>query len=233
MKLKSFGCSFIYGSDLSDQSSSSLKDNLEVSPSWPLGHGSELTWPALIAQRYDLAYECHAWPGIGNFQILCNIISQASLDDPAIFVINWSWIDRFDYFDHEENWCTLLPGDNQNLSKFYYKNLHSHMRDVLTSIYHVNAAIDFLSSRKLPFFMTYMDYNLLNPIDPNWQDPKYLQVVQKKISQHLVDFEGKNFLDWSQHNDFPISSKWHPLEQAHASAAEWVAPSIDAILHRA
>lgn len=50
MKLKSFGCSFIFGLELSDIGAKSKKY-------------SQLTWPAIIAQRQGLEYECYARPG--------------------------------------------------------------------------------------------------------------------------------------------------------------------------
>jgi len=75
-----------------------------------------------------------------------------------------------------------------------------------------------------------MDYNLLTPVDPNWHDPKYLEVLQHKLSKILVNFDDKNFLDWSQKNNFEISSQWHPLEQAHSAAADYWLPAVKKLL---
>ena len=223
MKLKSFGCSFVAGSDLHD---------LYIIPGVDFILSSS-TWPALLAKYHELDYECWAYPGVGNLKILCDIISQASLDEPAIFLINWTWIDRFDFVNDHEQWTTLRPSADDDLVKTYFKHLHSQIKDMITSIYAVNTAIDFLHQRGIPFVMTYMDHLLLEHIDPNWHDPKYVSVMQKKIKNFLVDFDGKNFLDWSRHHGFPISENWHPLEQAHQAAADYMLPRIDAILRRA
>jgi hypothetical protein len=223
MKLKSFGCSFFYGTDLSDQVNHDMP---------PFAH-SDLTWPALIAMDQKLQYECHAYPGSGNLRILCNIISQASLDDLSIFLINWTWIDRFDFVNNSEQWNTLRPSEDDYVSKTYFKHLHSQIKDMITSIYAVNTAIDFLQQRKIPFVMTYMDHLLLEHIDPDWHDPKYISIMQNKITNFLVDFDGKNFLDWSKDQEFAISETWHPLDRAHRAAADFMMPRIDAILHRA
>jgi hypothetical protein len=220
MKLKSFGCSFVYGSDLTDH-------NLSLS------EPSSITWPALIAKDLGLAYECYACPGSGNLKILCDIISQASLNEPAVFLINWTWIDRFDFVNDAEQWTTLRPSGDDDISKTYYKHLHSQIKDMITSVYAVNTAIDFLRERQIPFVMTYMDYILLEHINPNWHDPKYISIMQNKIKNFLIDFDGKNFLDWSRANGFDISEHWHPLEQAHQAAADYMLPRIDAILRRA
>ena len=66
MKLKSFGCSYIFGSELSD-------DLLPPSPTKP---ASQLTWPALLAQRFDLPYECYALPATGNLRILDQLLAH-------------------------------------------------------------------------------------------------------------------------------------------------------------
>ena len=223
MKLKSFGCSFIYGTDMSDHIES--EDSL-------LNY-SNLTWPAIIAKNKGFQYECYARPGIGNLKILCDIVSQASLDDPAIFLINWTWIDRFDFVNDLEQWTTLRPSSNDKVAKIYYQHLHSQIKDMISSIYAVNTAIDFLTHRKIPFIMTYMDHLLLEHIDPNWHDPKYVSVIQDKIKNFLRDFNGKNFLDWSRDQEFAISETWHPLDSAHRAAADYMLPRIDAILRRA
>jgi hypothetical protein len=86
MKIKSFGCSFIFGTDLADETRGE-----------PYAQSSQLTWPALLAQDLGLEYECHARPGSGNLRILEKILS-ISIQTPATFVIGWTWIDRFDYY---------------------------------------------------------------------------------------------------------------------------------------
>jgi len=224
MKLKSFGCSFIYGTNLSDQTFKDLDYAYDY---------SRLTWPALIAEALSLPYECYAYPGIGNFKILCDMISQASLDDPAVFVINWTWMDRFDFVDDQEQWQTITPGQTCDRSQAYYRYFHSHVKDMMGSVHNINTAITMLQERQVPFLMTYMDYNILQPIDPSWHDPKYVSVLQKKIKPHLTAFENKNFLDWSRDRGYAISATLHPLEQAHAAAAQYTLPAIDAILHKA
>jgi hypothetical protein len=223
MKLKSFGCSFVYGSDLSDQ---------HFTRDYNQDH-SKLTWPALIAQTLDMPYECYAWPGIGNFKIMCDVIGQASLNDPSIFLINWTWMDRFDFVDDQEQWQTVTPGQNCERSRTYYRHFHSDIKDMMSSVYNIYTAITTLRQRHIPFVMTYMDYNILSPLDPNWHDPRYLSVPQQSIKPFLTDFEHQNFLDWSRQNNFSVSEGWHPLEEAHAAAAAYMMPAIDAILHKA
>jgi len=217
--LKSFGCSFIYGSDLSDDISK-----------FDASKFSHLTWPALISKKLNLNYECYAQPGSGNFKIYCNILAKSYKNDGSIYLINWSWIDRFDYVDSNDYWQTLRPSELSSLEKFYYRNLHSQLADMISNASYIVSAAEHLKSLNCPYIMTYMDYNLLEPIDPNWHDPRYLEVLQEKLSKLLNNFDGRNFLDWCVKNNYQISSNWHPLENAHAAAAEYWLPAVKKLM---
>ena len=217
MKIKSFGCSFIYGTDLL------------MASYWP----SDCTWPALVAKKLSLEYECYAQPGQGNFKIMCDVLNEASLDEDAMYIIGWTYIDRYDFIAQDEKWQTLRPTNNSNVEKFYYKNLHNQWADMVRSLSEINFVVEFLKSRGHKFFMTYMDYSMLDAIDPKWQDPRYLTMMQKMVRTHLNDFEGQNFLDWSREKGYPVSDTLHPLEEAHAAAADYMLPIIESILRKA
>ena len=116
MRLKSFGCSFIFGSELADDGSNGPHDT-----------PSQLTWPAHLARHLSRDYVCYARPGSGNLQILENILNQAATSDAAdLFVIGWTWIDRFDYYPanpaspSRSPWRTIMPVDTDDLAKVYY-----------------------------------------------------------------------------------------------------------------
>lgn len=51
--------------------------------------------------------------------------------------------------------------------------------------------------------------------------PDWIKVLQDGVRKDLTDFHGMNFLEWSYHNNYPVSDEpgTHPLEQAHQSAA--------------
>jgi hypothetical protein len=218
-KLKSFGCSFIYGTDLADSNIESTDVVTGFVPSFS-------TWPALIAQQLKLEYQCLALPGQGNFKIYCDLLANSYVNDQSIYIINWTWIDRYDYVDSQEYWNTLRPSQENDLQDFYYRNLHSQIHDIISSASWIVSAAEHLRSLNCNFIMTYMDHNLLTPIDPNWHDPRYLEVLQQKLRKILVNFDGLNFLDWSQQNGYPVSHSWHPLEAAHKAAADYWLPHV-------
>lgn len=210
MKLKSFGCSFVFGNDLADTTGDCLT------------HPSQSTWPALLAQHLGYDYTCHARPGSGNLQILEKVLNQANTVDNDLFVINWTWIDRFDYYNADydgcpwNDWFTIMPVDTTNVAKTYYRDLHSEYRDKFTSLSYIKLAIDTLEQQRIPFIMTYTDRLLF---DQQWHTTPAVTALQLSTQPKMMLFEGQTFLDWSRDHGYPISAEWHPLEDAHCNAA--------------
>jgi hypothetical protein len=212
MKLKSFGCSFIFGSELQDNARSGFDDL-----------PSQLTWPAHLAQHLNRSYTCYARPGAGNLQILENILNQSVASDiNDLFVIQWSWIDRFDYVDNNNPWVgtpwsTIMPVDDTEIAKVYYKESHSEYRDKLTGLCYIRSAIDCLKQKDIPFIMTYMDTLMF---DQRWHVTPAVLDLQQYVKPHMTTFDGLTFLEWSRKNNHPVTAQWHPLETAHRAAAD-------------
>jgi len=223
MKLKSFGCSFVFGTDLADDGR-----NL------PVPTPSNLTWPAHLARHLGYDYECLARPGSGNLQIAERVLSHLADPDPCYYVIGWTWIDRFDYTNTTisnhpiqskwGNWRTIMPVDETDLAKIYYKNLHSEYRDKLVNLMQIKLIIDTLNQKQIPFLMTYMDALLF---DQKYNHTPAVIELQNYIQPYMVEFEGRSFLDWSRQNNFEISTTWHPLESAHAAASNYMIKVFD------
>jgi hypothetical protein len=225
MKLKSFGCSFIFGSDLADDGR-----HLPIPTATP----SNFTWPAYLARHLKYDYRCYAWPGIGNLQIAEQVLSHATDANDSMFVVGWTWIDRFDYTNsiisnspratQWPNWRTIRPGDNTELAKIYYHSLHTEYRDKLTTLMSIRLVIDTLKQKKIPFIMTYMDDLLF---DQRWHTTPAVTDLQEYILPYMTRFEGQCFLNWSRKNNYPISEAWHPLEEAHAIAGDYIIKVFD------
>lgn len=213
MDIKSFGCSFIFGTELSDDGRNGL-----------FATGSNLTWPALMAKELGYGYHTYARPGSGNLQIAERVLCQLACNEPALYIIGWSWVDRFDYIDETSRWPgtqwgTLLPVDRSALAKNYYKNLHSEYRDKLTSLMSIKLVIDSLKQRNFPFIMTYMDPLMF---DSEWHSSPAVTDLQGYIRPYMTEFDGTNFLDWSKQRQYPIGPTEHPLEEAHVAAAQYM-----------
>ena len=98
------------------------------------------------------------------------------------------------------------------------------------SLIYMHSCMTMLQARSIPFVMTCAD-DLIK--ETQWHCDDAILCLQQQILPCISDFDGRTFLQWSTDQGFAISSAWHPLEAAHAAAAEFMWPSIDAILRRA
>lgn len=203
MKLKSFGCSHIFGSDL-------IPNNSKIP--------SLKTWPALLAQHLKMDYECFAWPGIGNLRIAEQILAQDT-KEPALFVINWTYIDRFDYIHPATNtWTTIRPSMADRVSDTYYRLFQSEYRDKLTTLMHMKLCIDTLALNNIPFIMCNTD-NLL--FETKWHTSPAIIELQRSIESHIKTFNCKNFIEYAKENGHPVSTHDHVLESGHQACADY------------
>jgi hypothetical protein len=223
MILKSFGCSFIFGSELADDGR-----NL------PTPTPSNFTWPAHLARHLNYDYQCYARPGSGNLQIAERVLSHATNVDNSMFVIGWTWIDRFDYTNSTisnspqaskwTNWRTIMPVDETTLAKTYYQGLHTEYRDKLTTLMSIRLVIDTLKQKNIPFLMTYMDDLIF---DQRWNTTPAVTDLQEYIKPYMTTFEGQSFLNWSRKNGHSITKLGHPLEEAHTVAGDYIINVFD------
>jgi hypothetical protein len=221
MKLKSFGCSFIFGSELSDAGR-----NVQV-----FAGGSRLTWPAHVAQHLGHEYFTYSRPGAGNLQIAERVLTHLATNEHALFVIGWTYIDRFDYVNTADPakwpgmpWSTLMPSNPDDVASNYYQNLHSEIRDKLATLMSIRVVIDSLKQKNCPFIMTYIDELMF---DKQWHTSPAIIDLQNYIRPHMTTFEGMNFQQWSKKNGHPISDVGHPLESAHRAAGELMIKVFD------
>ena len=66
--------------------------------------------------------------------------------------------------------------------------------------------------------------------DRQWHNTYNISTMQDRVEPYITRFEGKNFLDWSREKGFPISETLHPLESAHAAAAEYLLPIAQSLV---
>lgn len=207
MTVKSFGCSFLWGSELPDET--------------PGRKFSKLTWPALLAAHQQNSYQCYARAGAGNLYIAESVLTQSALLDPGLFIINWTFIDRFDYTNSWDDsvWHTCRPGNEDVNSDFYYRNLHSQFRDKLTTLMYINLCVETLQRKNIPFIMTAMD-NLI--FENNWHVTPGVIDLQENIKSHIFDFDGYNFVDWAAGHGHAITQQGHLLNSGHQACFEYI-----------
>jgi hypothetical protein len=225
MHITSFGCSFIFGTELADDG----RDR-------PIPTPSQFTWPALIARNLKADYTCLARGGSGNLAILDKVLTRCYYYPTDFFVIGWTFIDRFDYSDpagrHFDNgpadYLTARPGEPDSVSEFYFRNIHSEHRDKITNLIYIKTAIDQLLLAGSKFLMTAIDPAIFCQ---RWHAPPHIIKLQEELRPYIHDFEGRNFLDWSCNRGYEITPAGHPKEQAHAAAAELMLPRVHDLLN--
>jgi len=158
----SFGDSFIYGSE--------LKDNTDGS----------LAWPALAAQELGHEYDTRAVPGCTNEAIARQIFTYFSSHKKAntLAVINWTWCMRWDfYLFATKEWAglgpTCVPDKLKNqldkaqatkLIEFYNNNVtHAHEWNQFRSLQAIMSVQSFLRAHDIKNIQTYMDRELFMP----------------------------------------------------------------------
>jgi hypothetical protein len=206
MKLKSFGCSFIYGSELRDTHGGR-------SLVWP----SKKTWPALLAAHHNVDYQSFARPGVGNTYIAEQILNECAVIEPAIFVVNWTYIDRFDYFN-VDSWATVLPGQGDLKSNLYYQNFHSEHCDKFATLSMIKLCADTMLQRNIKFVMTYTDKLMF---DTQWHTSPAIELLQNYIKPYCTNFNNKNFVQYAQDIGHPTTSAGHLLESGHQACFDY------------
>lgn len=214
-KIVGFGDSFISGYELTDEST---------------------TWPSLIAKRFGYSYHTDAVPGCGNDHIARQIYSWFANNpvEDTLAVVNWTWTSRWDfYIVQHETWITLGPTcvpeklthmvsqtEAEDLIEFYHSRANSStIWNKFRNLQTIYAAQQYMLHKGIKSIQTYMDYEMF---DQTWHAPDYIKELQELVRPDLQLFDGKNFVDWSHHNGFPVTIEGnHPLEQAHRAAADY------------
>ena len=207
-KVVAFGDSFTRGDELIDCPT--------YDETKPTGRYSTSTWPALIAKNIDTKYECYALGGKGNQWISCILLSYLEKLHDCLVIVNWSWFERFDYWDVDNNsWKTIHPRHENQLSHFFYKHIDSEYWNLHRNLQQIYSTICLLQQNKIDFIMTCIDPML-------YMKNADAIHLQNQTNHYIINFWGYTFLEWSIHKGFPIGSCGHPLEKAHVEAANYI-----------
>jgi len=206
-KIKAFGDSFTRGTDLAD-----CNDTIP----------SQYTWPALMAKKFSVPYDCHAIGGQGNMLISNSVFQTyelSKLKNLNFYVINWTWFERFDYINVNDNiWHTIHPRDENLESHFFYRHIDNEIWNIIRNMHTILCTIHFLQSHNVNFFMTCLD-------DLLWSknyDKNYIPIInslQQQIQPYIHQLNRKNFYKWAKDQNFFMGLTGHPLEEAHREAA--------------
>jgi len=218
-KVIAFGDSFTRGDELTD------------CPDEP-SLFSTSTWPALLAKKLNIDYDCIAIGGKGNHWISWMVAKDLHKLKDVLCIINWTWFERFDYITNDTvntdwvQWRTTHPRHEDKLNHYFYKHIDSEYWNLHRNLQQLHSTIALLKQNKINFLMTCLDPLLHTKIqgdslyDKDWQD--VTTNLQEHILYEIINFYGYTFLDWSKHKNFPLGANGHPLEKAHVEAAKYI-----------
>jgi len=219
-KIQAFGDSFTAGTELADGPFGHLTDDQE--------HSTHV-WPALIAKSWNVDYCSNSLGGIGNQRISFSVIDRfyrSYSHNQNFYIINWTWFDRYDYLvTANDGWQTLQPTGNSKIEEYYFKNLHGEIPVLMQNLQIIHSTVEFLKSKRVDFIMTCLDSKIFSR-DYHTGAASVVGQLQDMIFPYFLDFEGLTFLEWSHKHNFECGQFGHPLEQAHAAAAEYIEPYI-------
>lgn len=217
------GDSFTRGDELAD---------CPINQSLEKNH-SNMTWPALIAKEHNIDYKCSAIGGKGNhwisWQVAAYIHNYKSVD--SLFIINWSWLERFDYvnIDNDE-WLTTHPRHENKLDHYFYRNLDSDLWNVHRNRQQIHSTVALLKEHNIDFIMTCIDPLCSTDVWSNRSTEWTQSMSILDISSNITTFDNMTFLEWSHINDFKCGPNGHPLEDAHSAAAQYIQRTVP-LLH--
>ena len=77
--------------------------------------------------------------------------------------------------------------------------------------------MQYLTEKKIPFYMTYQDSLLF---ETEWHTSPAVLAMQQDLRHLLHSFAGKNFVQWAQAQGHPVTAQGHLLETGHRAVAD-------------
>ena len=197
---------------------------------------SQHTWPALIAKSLNIDYRADAIGGRGNQWI--SFAANGAIKQDTVLIVNWTWFERFDYITtHDDRWKTTHPGHENKLDHYFYKNIDNDIWNLHRNLQQMHSTIQLLKQNNIKFIMTCLDPGYksnLADIRParfansvgaaGWVAA--INQLHEQVVPYILDFDGQTFLEWSHFHNFKCGPNGHPLEDAHAAAADYIQKQV-------
>ena len=135
-RLVAFGCSFTRGTALDDVWD--FEKNCSIFP-----QPSKYAWPQLIAD--ELGLECiNLGKGGYSNKAIWHTIINFELKPSDIVFIHWSYLDRYHYYETNDNGITVDHKGSTARDKAFFKHLHSDydmLNDMYMRINHIDSLL--------------------------------------------------------------------------------------------
>ena len=202
MKILCCGCSFTYGSELSDRTRA-----------WPYRLGEMLE-----AEVINLGQQASS-----NRQILHRVIDSCHEHKPDFVFVQWSLIYRTDHSDNLEEYV-VWPGRQWHGNPNYIQVEHTKLVTSWNNptwyakqFMYVTKLLDsFLTAHNIPWLS--IDFDVTDDFVKNYHDLyKIEEYLQPKRNLTLYNKE-ENICAW--YSPYPKAPGQHPLEEGHLAIAQ-------------
>lgn len=249
------GCSFTYGSELSDDDRGKTY--------------SRKTWAAGLSNEVGSNYFCVARVGMGNPGIARRIFNYiANTKEDCFVVAMWSFTSRYDWAMprhrvlEDTRWTTITPWDTANkqaevdeklsgsesvLADFkkrreeyretnvgpfadaLYRYAANNYHETYLSWKSIIWLQNILEKKKIPYMFTLADNTLFyEELQPLWVQDAFMEALYREIDMTKWFTFGERhmgFNQWALLNKYPRATT-HPLDDAHADAVKMMLPTF-------
>ena len=249
------GCSFTYGSELSD-------DNEGKSP-------SNKTWSARLSNSVGANYFCVARVGMGNAGIARRVFNYiANTQEECFVTVMWSFTSRYDWamprhrILEDTRWTTITPWDTEHnqvevadklagseaimeqwkqrreeyretgvgaFADALYRYAANRYHETYLSWKSIVWLQNILEKRRIPYLFTLADNTLFyNEFTALWEQDSLLRAMYSEIDFSRWFSFGERmmgFNQWALMNDYPRATT-HPLDSAHSDAVQLMLPTF-------
>ena len=249
------GCSFTYGSELSD-------DDRGRAP-------SKKTWSAGLSNAVGANYFCVARVGMGNSGIARRVFNYVANTKEECFVtVMWSFTSRYDWAMprnrvlEDTRWTTITPWDTEQnqaevaeklsgseavaedwkrrreeyretgigpFADALYRYAANRYHETYLSWKSIVWLQNILEKKGIPYLFTLADNTLFyNELIPLWEQDSLMGALYKEIDFTRWFSFGERmmgFNQWAQLNDYPRATT-HPLDSAHSDAVKLMLPTF-------
>jgi hypothetical protein len=229
MILVAGGDSFIHGNELSDWDIRSTQD-------------SKLTFAALLARDFGFDYVSCARPGNANDAILrmtinkCEQVRNDGKD--CVVIVGWTFVPRFEFpFEFNTDspdtpFATISIYNETNrplvkdFAKHFFRNVNSDWFPHFNTVKSIVLLQQYLKFNNIPFIFTATDnvvfsYTNDELLKPYWRMVDFDNWYMFPAAEEPWNTTSpRGFYQWAVENKYEIGPYQHPLDRAHADAAQ-------------
>ena len=177
MRLVTFGCSFTYGSGLSD--CFTLPDGPGLVP-------SKFSWPQLVANELNMDCFNMSFPGSSNKEIL-NTLLNFKFDSTDVVIVMWSFISRWCILKDQTSFSRVVYSGFGEDAALQYDKIFTIEDLQLDFIYRANFAKFYLDNKNLKNYHLSVNLKDSSPkVMPTWNSVNFSKLSLTEMQKYTL-----------------------------------------------